>query len=179
MNPYLLPKVNKRLAWRVPVAFFCGFMAAAVVATTLERVDTMNGYDWFAAVFLLAAFLWPTIRTIMHILRCREAIRISRTLVQKTEETLSLEQLNREIPVSNLSKRLDTLINKGYLQNVHLDFVKNAVILIAPNQRVEQNEIIAVECPNCGAKNQVTKGRIGRCVYCEQPLTLHIERKKG
>lgn len=175
MNPYPAPKANKSLAWRVPVAFICGFMAAAVIATTFERVGTMDGYDWFASVFLFVAFLWPTIRTIKHILRRREAIRIARTLVQKTEETLTLEQLNREIPVSNLSKRLYTLINKDYLQNIHLDLAKNAIVLSAPNQLVEQNEIIAVECPNCGAKNQVTKGRIGRCVYCEQPLMLHNE----
>lgn len=150
-------------------------MAAAVIATTFDGVDTMDGYDWFASVFLLVAFLWPMIRIIKHILRRREAIRIARTLVQKTEESLTLEQLNREIPVSNLSKRLYTLINKDYLQNVHLDLAKNAIILTAPNQRVEQNEIITVECPNCGAKNQVMKGRIGRCMYCEQPLTLHNE----
>ena len=179
MNPYLTSKATKSLAWRFPVALFCCVMSVATVLTTLERQTTMNGYDVTAFLLLLALFLWPAIRIGRHLLLRYDALRIARILTYTTEESVSMENLHRDLPMRHLTKRLATLIQRDYLQNVHIDSAKNAVVLTAPNQQVIHNDIIEMECPNCGAKNQVIKGRVGRCIYCEQPITLHNKRKKG
>ena len=105
------------------------------------------------------------------------ARRFADVFQQITEESIPLRQLSTRTRMRNAEKRFHRLLEKRYLQNVLVDAQKRAVVLTAPNRRVEQRAFVQVECPNCGAKNQVVRGRIGRCAYCDSPLMA--QNRKG
>lgn len=178
MNPYLTQKSLKGYAGRATAAAICTFIAAVTVSTTADFVMQKEWDTVGASVLILALLLFSVYRNMRHIMFCREAQQIARHLICRTEECVSIEQLNADIAKPRLAKKISDLIDRGYLQNVRVDAQKRSIVLTAPNQRVVNDEIVAMECPNCGAQNQVTRGRVGRCFYCEQPLILPTSEKK-
>ena len=178
MNPYLTEKARRPLSWRIPAALFMAFLSAVTVWTVAEKAAQGEWSTAWAGVFLLALFLWPVFATARHALRRRDAQRIARGLEYRTEESVPLESLGAEVALPRLEKRLWRLVDKGYLQNLRLDRTKRTVVLAAPSRQVEREEIIEVECPECGATNRVVRGRIGRCSYCEQPLMPYDTKKR-
>ncbi len=126
---------------------------------------------------LTALCAWPVVRIAARWVYGARARRFADVFQQITEESIPLRQLSTRTRMRNAEKRFHRLLEKRYLQNVLVDAQKRAVVLTAPNRRVEQRAFVQVECPNCGAKNQVVRGRIGRCAYCDSPLMA--QNRKG
>lgn len=92
------------------------------------------------------------------------------------------------IPKEAVVKELQDLIKEGYFQGVFIDNGVNEVLLPesanallqkAPihSQPVEKDtlntsqEIKAITCPNCGAKNECKEGTTTECEYCGSPIS--------
>lgn len=178
MEAYLAPRAEKGLKWRGPVAILCLTLAISAVITACERAGELQAVDVLAYALLLTLLLWPAGRIALHAARRRDAVRIARALADIAEETVTLESFSALVHVQRPAKRLCTLVERGYLRGVHMDPARGAICLTAPNARVADGDIVELECPGCGARNRVARGRIGRCEYCGQPLAPHNKRKK-
>lgn len=178
MNPYLTQKSIRSCTWRMPVVAICVFTAAIAAFTTVDFAQQGKWETVCAGMLIMALLLYPAYRNVRHIASCREARQIARHLAYRTEERISIEKLNGELSKPRLAKKLSRLIDHGFLQYVRIDVQAGSVVLTAPNQRLIDDDIVEMECPNCGAKNQVARGRVGRCVYCEQTLILHPNKRR-
>lgn len=178
MNPYLTQKSVKSNTWRIVTASLCLFFAVIAFTTMLDFIQQKNWGTVCADLAMIAALLIPAYRNIRHIVRSNDARQIARHLAQRTEERVSLESFMRDAGKPCLAKHLGRLIEGGFLQNIRIDAQTRTIVLTAPNQRLIDNDIMEMECPSCGAKNQVTRGRVGRCAYCEQTLIPGADQRK-
>ena len=63
-----------------------------------------------------------------------------------------------------LEEQLQSLIGKGYLQNLRIDLENRTVGLYIP-----EGALVQWVCTSCGAKNLARRGGPMRCRYCDQP----------
>ena len=61
-------------------------------------------------------------------------------------------------------EQLQSLIGKGYLQNLRIDSENRTVGLYMP-----EGALVQWVCTSCGAKNLARRGGPMRCRYCDQP----------
>ena len=61
-------------------------------------------------------------------------------------------------------EQLQSLIGKGYLQNLRIDSENRTVGLYIP-----EGALVQWVCASCGAKNRARRGGPMRCKYCDQP----------
>jgi len=170
MNPYLTTKAARAPRWYFPVIGVLGMLAAATVSVI---VDFIKQRDWgtaAAGALLLAGFLWPVCRMVFHWLCGRKARALAHVLQFSAEAFLPLDQLQSRVSMRGAAKWAVRLIDRQYLQNAYVDKQRNALVLTAVGAPVRQLEMIQVECPHCGAANQLVKGRPGRCSYCDSVL---------
>ena len=170
MNPYLTDKGQYYPQWHKPV------FAALVILTamlTYVDVDFMIKGEWNTAsvgLFMIAMCLWPMLRMI-HRWRCHvHARQLAEAFLQVTEESIPLDKLYSRVRMPKLEQWLYRLLKHGYLKNAYVDAQMNTLVFTAPNPRVQKAEFIAMDCPSCGAPNQVMLGRVGRCAYCNSTL---------
>ena len=175
MNPYLTQKAERGILWRTLVALLCAYSVVASICLLPEPLAKREWIDVFAALFVMLCFLLPLVRLTRGVLLRLDARRMARSLAGRLEDGIPLEKLNAELRMHGLPRRLQRAIDGGFLQNVCIDFERNRVVLTAPAPHASQGEIIVVECPSCGAKNQTVAGRLGRCSFCNQPLMAHVQ----
>ena len=92
------------------------------------------------------------------------AQRIAGVLLPLTEESLTFDRLGTVLSSSNALEQLQSLIGKGYLQNLRIDSENRTVGLYMP-----EDALVQWVCASCGAKNLARKGGPMRCRYCGQP----------
>lgn len=92
------------------------------------------------------------------------AHRIAGVLLPLTEESLTFERLGTVLSSGNALEQLQSLIGKGYLQNLRIDSENRTVGLYIP-----EGALVQWVCASCGAKNRARRGGPMRCKYCDQP----------
>ena len=92
------------------------------------------------------------------------AHRIAGVLLPLTEESLTFERLGTVLSSGNALEQLQSLIGKGYLQNLRIDLENRTVGLYIP-----EGALVQWVCASCGAKNRARRGGPMRCKYCDQP----------
>lgn len=173
MNPYLTSRAERGILWRTLVALLCAYGAVASICLLPAPLAQREWIDVFAAVFVMLCFLLPLVRLTRGILLRLDARRLARSFAVRLEDGIPLEKLQGELRMHGLLRRLQRAIDGGCLQNAYIDLERNRVVLTAPAANASPGEIIVVECPSCGAKNQTVAGRLGRCSFCNQPLMAH------
>jgi hypothetical protein len=81
------------------------------------------------------------------------------------------------------TKDLQKMIDNGYFENAYIDVSKREIVLpnknpvqthsisnIPMNSPVNEPQIKAVVCRNCGANNKVVEGQVCECEYCGSVL---------
>ena len=163
-NPYLTVKAvaKKRLA--TPIALVCAFFGVAVAYSTVElflRGETGSGV---ISCFLFAAVMTPVYRIFRHAYRKLSARRIAEALIPLSEESLTFDRLETVLSSGKALEQIQSLIGKGYLQNLRIDSENRTVGLYMP-----EGSLVQWVCPGCGAKNLARRGGPMRCRYCDQP----------
>lgn len=163
-NPYLTVKAvaKKRLA--TPIALVCAFFGVAVAYSTVElflRGETGSGV---ISCFLFAAVMTPVYRIFRHAYRKLSARRIAEALIPLSEESLTFDRLETVLSSGKALEQVQSLIGKGYLQNLRIDSENRTVGLYMP-----EGSLVQWVCPGCGAKNLARRGGPMRCRYCDQP----------
>jgi hypothetical protein len=111
--------------------------------------------------------------------KCKKYIAI----VINNNET-SIDNIAAAVPSSyeQTTKDLQKMINNGYFENAYIDVSKREIVL--PNKNLVQTypisniknspvnepQIKAVACRNCGANNKVVEGQVCECEYCGSML---------
>lgn len=109
-------------------------------------------------------------KEIQKALKKKKAREIACWFESYAQSTLSFEKFETEMG-KDAVRKLEKMIAKGYIRNIQIDREENYILITAPNRRVNEKIYITVTCPSCGAKNQIIKGRLCNCEYCEQRLT--------
>ena len=180
MNPYLPEKAEDSPGWHKPVFWLILFLTGLLIKID---IDFIIEKDWSTAVVgmgLIALCAWPVVRIAQRWYYGSHARKLADIFMEMTEESVSFKQLNGRLlkPDKKLAEHVKRLLEKRNLQNLYIDYDKNAVVLAVPSPRVQKREFVQMECPNCGAKNQVIRGRVGRCAYCESPLIYKEENQQ-
>lgn len=136
-----------------------------------------RGILWRTLVALLC-FLLPLVYLTRGILMQLDARRLARSFAGRLEDGIPMEKLQSELRMHDLMRRLQRAIDGCCLQNAYTDPERNRVVLTVPAANASPREIIVVECPSCGAKNQTVAGRLGRCSFCNQPLMAQDRNNK-
>ena len=107
----------------------------------------------------------PVFRILQNAYRRICAHRIAGALLPLTEESLPFDRLGTVLSSSKALEQLQSLIGKGYLQNLRIDSENRTVGLYMP-----EGALVQWVCPSCGAKNRERRGGALRCKYCDQPF---------
>lgn len=113
---------------------------------------------------------------------------------EKCKKYIAIVINNNETSIDNIAaavhlgyeqttKDLQKMIDNGYFENAYIDVSNREIVLpnknpiqthsiskIQRNPPVNQPQITAVVCRNCGANNKVVEGQVCECEYCGSML---------
>ena len=115
-------------------------------------------------ILIFAALATPIFRILRRAYRRVCAHRIAGALLPLTEESLTFDRLGTVLSSGKALEQLQSLIGKGYLQNLRIDSENRTVGLYIP-----EGTLVQWVCTSCGAKNLARRGGPMRCRYCDQP----------
>ena len=164
MNPYLTAKAAARKKTDLPAALVCAIFAAATVSSTLKMFSQGKTLAGVMGILIFAALATPVFRILRRAYRRACAHRIAGVLLPLTEESLTFDRLETVLASGRALEQLQSLIGKGYLQNLRIDTENRTVGLYMP-----EGSLVQWVCASCGAKNLARRGGPMRCRYCDQP----------
>ena len=164
MNPYLTAKAATRKKTDLPAALVCAIFAAATVSSTVKMFSQGKTLAGVMGILIFAALATPVFRILRRAYRRACAHRIAGALLPLTEESLSFDRLGTVLSTGRALEQLQSLIGKGYLQNLRIDTENRTVGLYMP-----EGALVQWVCASCGAKNLARRGGPMRCRYCDQP----------
>ena len=147
-----------------PVALVCATFAAATASSTVTMFSQGKTLAGVMGILIFAALATPVFRILRCAYRRACAQRIAGVLLPLPEESLTFERLGTVLSSGNALEQLQSLIGKGYLQNLRIDSENRTVGLYMP-----EGALVQWVCPGCGAKNLARRGAPMRCRYCDQP----------
>lgn len=163
-NPYLTEKAVARKKSAIPILLICGTFASAALISAAELFTEGEMLSGVMTLFMLAALMTPIVRIFLNIYRKACARRIAGALLPLTEESLTFDGLETVLSSGKALEQIQSLIGKGYLQNLRIDSENRTVGLYMP-----EGSLVQWVCPGCGAKNLARRGGPMRCRYCDQP----------
>ena len=164
MNPYLTAKASARKKTDPPVALVCAIFAAATASSTVKMFSQGKTLAGVMGILIFAALATPVFRILRRAYRRACAHRIAGALLPLTEESLTFDRLETVLSSGKALEQVQSLIGKGYLQNLRIDSENRTVGLYMP-----EGSLVQWVCANCGAKNLTRRGAPMRCRYCDQP----------
>ena len=163
-NPYLTAKASARKKTDIPVALVCAIFAAATASSTVKMFSQGKTLAGVMGILIFAALMIPVSRILQNAYRRICAHRIAGALLPLTEESLTFDRLGTVLSSGRALEQIQSLIGKGYLQNLRIDSENRTVGLYMP-----EGALVQWVCPGCGAKNLARRGAPMRCRYCDQP----------
>ena len=163
-NPYLTAKAAARKKTDLPAALVCAIFAAATVSSTVKMFSQGKTLAGVMGILIFAALATPVFRILRRAYRRACAHRIAGVLLPLTEESLTFDRLETVLSSGRALEQLQSLIGKGYLQNLRIDTENRTVGLYMP-----EGSLVQWVCTSCGAKNLARRGGPMRCRYCDQP----------
>ena len=163
-NPYLTAKAAARKKTDSLVALVCAIFAAATASSTVKMFSQGKTLAGVMGILIFAALATPVFRILQNTYRRICAHRIAEALLPLTDESLTFDRLGTVLSSGKALEQLQSLIGKGYLQNLRIDSENRTVGLYMP-----EGALVQWVCASCGAKNLARRGGPMRCRYCDQP----------
>ena len=135
MERYLTAKATKGRWWDIPVLGVSGMLTLAsisVIVTDRASFATQPVITALADLVVLGLVSLPIVRYLLRRRDQSQAQAIAKCLAQCDQSSLTFGALGRRTGVSNAGARLKKLMGKGYLQNIHVDDVRDMVRLDLP-----------------------------------------------
>ena len=164
-NPYLTAKAAARKKTDPPVALVCAIFAAATASSTVKMFSQGKTLAGVMGILIFAALATPVFRILCRAYRRACAHRIAGALLPLTEESLPFDRLETVLSSGKALEQIQSLIGKGYLQNLRINSENRTVGLYMP-----EGALVQWVCASCGAKNRERRGGALRCKYCDQPF---------
>lgn len=178
MEEFLTRKAKNRI-WEIPVLAVLGiFIAAGISIVGDDMRGRMTSTDIIADAVVMFLFAFPFFRIVIRRVRVRYARRIAGVLERTSGSSISLAALQREARIrGNMERILQILLDKNFMTGIRPDFGAGKLFLVSAAREVkaqeEMEKTLVVECPGCGARNTVIRGRSSKCQYCDSPLKIH------
>ena len=163
-NPYLSAKAVAKKKTDIPVVLVCAIFAAATVSEAITMFSQGKTLAGVMGILIFAALATPLFRILRRAYRRACAHRIAGALLPLTEESLTFDRLGTVLSSGKAIEQIQSLIGKGYLQNLRIDSENRTVGLYMP-----EGALVQWVCASCGAKNLARRGGPMRCRYCDQP----------
>lgn len=152
-NSYLTAKAVARKKTDPPVALICAIFAAATASATVTMFSQGKTLSGVMGMLIFAALATPVFRILRHAYRKACAYRIAGALLPLTEENLTFDRLGTVLASGKALEQIQSLIGKGYLQNLRIDSENRTVGLYMP-----EGALVQWVCTSCGAKNLARRG---------------------
>ena len=146
------------------VALVCAIFTAATASSTVTMFSQGKTLAGVMGILIFAALATPVFRILRRAYRRACAHRIAGALLPLTEENLTFDRLETVLSSGKALEQIQSLIGKGYLQNLRIDSENRTVGLYMP-----EGSLVQWVCASCGAKNLARRGGPMRCRYCDQP----------
>ena len=147
------------------VSFYWGIGIPLMLALNTDIPKVLSGFLIFIGVLLgsISAFLFEKNNTLK-----RKYI----SLIEN-QRVLSLDEISQicSLPYEKVSNDINKMIERGYFENIYLDF-SNRKIIISNNNIDINTKVIekSVTCPSCGATCKVDSLGNNKCEYCGTAL---------
>ncbi len=150
----------------------CGvFMASSRLINGIEK----EKYSEYMAVYIVLIIGFGILLCIsINMLRLAgKANKFNSIFENDPDGKLSVEKTSLlfGMPVFKFVKLFDKLVKKGYLVNCSLNNSGEQLLIVLNNGgRSTQQKFDIINCPNCGAPNEVKLGFVEKCSYCGNKL---------
>lgn len=131
--------------------------------------DYVSNADWNGLFIMLAIFAVILLLVLHHFkqyLDCQEARKIATHLNGIASQLVDFKDLEKQIPVDSVIRKLQAHITRGYIQNIQMDLERHVVVLLTRSRLVVEDLYVEVKCPRCGVPQLMVRGRLGECEYC-------------
>ena len=173
MNPYLTSKaINRKLTW-IPIGF--SFLFGIVGGFSLIEDfgnGTLEADVGFVELFIVLLSLLPAVLKVRKMYRIWMARKLAVAFTQSLEAEVSCKNVEQLTGLTDVIDKTLRLLEAGFLQNVIVDIKEQEFFLYAPNLQNQQETILNIQCPSCGAANQVVLGKLNSCAFCGSPLNV-------
>ncbi len=117
---------------------------------------------------MLVFFIPISIFAIRNILKTGLAKKFNAVFENYSDGEVSVDILTRifNMPANKVIKQFNMLLKNGYLVKCTLDYSGEMKIILNNGARTIQERFSIVQCPVCGASNNVKVGFIQKCKYC-------------
>lgn len=177
-SPYLTKKAWKNPLLKLIVAGALAVWGAASLSVTVDEFIAKNWGDMVISLIMGLLSLFVTAYFIIKEILRQQALQIANRLAAGyAEDFITLEEVSGGRSTERMRRRIQRLINEGYLQNIRINDKRGGLELRTHNCDGFAEKIMTVACPACGANNTVKPGGACRCEYCGQPLMDEIYKE--
>lgn len=170
MNPYLTKKARRNPLLKLIAAAAFAVWGAACVGVTVDESIAGNWGDAIISLIMAMLSFAVVARLMIGERSRRQAQQIANRLAGYPEGFIALNTVSRELPAARMCRRIQRLIDKGYLQHVMINDERGGLVLGTRNDDGFARKSMVVACPACGANNTVKPGGACSCEYCGQSL---------
>lgn len=159
----------------VILAIGCYFMGFTCLSITFEDLNKDLGINIFLDILFFGGAIAATVYAIKNFMRnnCYKKYveKIGARKKVSIDELAQQMGVTTEVVVANVSKAIKCKMLNGYINE------KEEIIINSGNMqdsasvyREEKEEIVTVQCKNCGANNKFVVGKENRCEFCDSIL---------
>lgn len=145
------------------------FFATIGLFIEIFTMDEGNSYLGLGvAIGMLVFFIPISIFAIRSILKTGLAKKFNAVFENYSDGEVPVDILTRifNMPTDKVIKQFNMLLKNGYLVKCTLDYKGEMKIILNNGARTIQERFSIVQCPVCGASNNVKVGFVQACKYC-------------
>ncbi len=170
-NYYLTKKTFDEKKWEKGVRYGLLIFLAMIIYASFQVFKTKDFETLYGSGLLLIMFGIPYIKLYERDSLRHNSNRVGGTLYYSKNKEYTFDELRKKMPGVRHPKFIEKALNKGYMQNMEIDYGAGVLRLIPPNEGIGNIEdAVSVQCPGCGAEQVIDKDRLTRCEYCNTPL---------
>ena len=170
MYHFMTNKAIKKRIWDIPVIAICLLFVFAGFGVFLDFMKEGDIASSAMSVVIVAVNAYVVYRILRHRLLQVKASRYAFALEDAPGIALSMDEYAQMLADDKAEQTFLVLRQGGYLKDVAYNGATRVITLLNTDKPAVTEEFITLECPNCGAKTRVLKGRNARCPYCEQAI---------
>lgn len=83
---------------------------------------------------------------------------------------------NKDLVRQEVIKDLKYLIDKSLITGVSINEIDNKLVYYSVEKHKKDGKVVYIDCPHCGALNEIPIGSKKRCEYCETIIEHKLEK---
>lgn len=159
----------------VIIAIICYFMGFTCLSITFEDLSKDLGVNIFVDILFFGGAIAVTVYAFKNLMKYK----CYKKYIEKigARKKVSIDELAQQIGdtteevIANVSNAIKYKMLNGYINEKEEIIIKSSNMQDNVNiYKEEKEEIVTVQCKNCGANNKFVVGKENRCEFCNSIL---------